>query len=701
MSFLEKQNEERKKKFEENNNNHPDNEKLKPGEADGPAKTRRPRDIICCLLLIAHWVALTGLGLTVTAIGSEDLPKGNPDRLINGMDYMGNICGIDTDKCGTGKDTKDTDDCRKDPKNSYNTTYKIDRLSKAYYLPSGVAVCVSKCPTKDDWDNFYCQYDYQAELDYLKNSDSLVDNAKFYVKAGEYVLDYKCMPKVETTDYIGYCVPKLATAALEAAVNANVNMTSVASVKGTDEKDFTEKIPADLYNSLGMIAVFGFIVCVLVGFVYLTFLRLPGVLDIMIWGTIIGVGTCIVVPGLMLAFSTAPAWKEDETKSDTEYKIILYVGYLILGIGALYWCCIICLRSRINLAVAITKEAARAVRAMPFLILFPVVQCAGLVVYLVPWCFYALYLMSSGEVNAVSYDYGGVTMQYKEFSYSDTQKQAGLYLLFSWFWTSQFVVAMGQLVNALAVSQWYFTRQKSAQMNSTVIWAIKTAFVYHMGSAAFGSLIIAIIKTIRAIVAYIQRKANEIQDPRLKKIALCVLCCIQCCLWCIEKCMKFINKNAYIQIAIFGYSFCKAARKAFFLILRNILRITAVAIVSTFVTALGKMFIVCGTTFIAYLYFAYGGLDLYTLYTPLFFVFFICYFVSDVFLEVFEMAISTILQCFCADEEMFKDNMFAEGTLESCISGAAKKSKKAAAEASKQVAPAPENQKAVEEEDLP
>jgi hypothetical protein len=32
------------------------------------------------------------------------------------------------------------------------------------------------------------------------------------------------------------------------------------------------------------------------------------------------------------------------------------------------------------------------------------------------------------------------------------------------------------------------------------------------------------------------------------KIAEYVLCCIQCCLWCLENCMKFVNKNAYIQV---------------------------------------------------------------------------------------------------------------------------------------------------------
>ena len=61
-------------------------------------------------------------------------------------------------------------------------------------------------------------------------------------------------------------------------------------------------------------------------------------------------------------------------------------------------------------------------------------------------------------------------------------------------------------------------------------------------------------------------------------------------MWCFEKFMKFLNKNAYIQTAIYGYSFCKAARSAFFLLLRNILRVTAVNMVAEFVLLLGKLF---------------------------------------------------------------------------------------------------------------
>jgi hypothetical protein len=37
---------------------------------------------------------------------------------------------------------------------------------------------------------------------------------------------------------------------------------------------------------------------------------------------------------------------------------------------------------------------------------------------------------------------------------------------------------------------------------------------------------------------------------------------VKCCLWCCEKCLKFLNRNAYIEIAIYGKSFCRSAGDA-------------------------------------------------------------------------------------------------------------------------------------------
>merc|ERR1711907_205154 len=89
--------------------------------------------------------------------------------------------------------------------------------------------------------------------------------------------------------------------------------------------------------------------------------------------------------------------------------------------------------------------------------------------------------------------------------------------------------------------------------------------------------------------------------------------------------------------------------------------------VSEIVTWLGKLLVPSVTVFLAYLSLQSIDYDLYSFWTPLVFTFLISWMITDMFIEVFGMAISTILQCYIADEEMFPDNMFAEGSLQSTI----------------------------------
>ncbi|CAN0204599.1 unnamed protein product, partial [Ectocarpus fasciculatus] len=113
----------------------------------------------------------------------------------------------------------------------------------------------------------------------------------------------------------------------------------------------------------------------------------------------------------------------------------------------------------------------------------------------------------------------------KDFKYTDNIRYTALYFLFAYFWTSEFIVAMGQIVVAMAVASWYFSRDKSTIGSGTVLSSVKTSLFYHSGTAAFGSLIIAIIKTIRAIVAYIQKKTKDTHNQILKAVLCCALCC--------------------------------------------------------------------------------------------------------------------------------------------------------------------------------
>ncbi len=68
------------------------------------------------------------------------------------------------------------------------------------------------------------------------------------------------------------------------------------------------------------------------------------------------------------------------------------------------------------------------------------------------------------------------------------------------------------------------------------------------GSICLGSLIVAILEFIRAIVNSLLRDSNNI-----------CACIVMCCLACIEGCMRWFNKYAYAHCAIYGVSFMKAA----------------------------------------------------------------------------------------------------------------------------------------------
>lgn len=99
--------------------------------------------------------------------------------------------------------------------------------------------------------------------------------------------------------------------------------------------------------------------------------------------------------------------------------------------------------------------------------------------------------------------------------------------------------------------------------------------------------------------------------------------------------MKFLNKNAYVQTAIFGYNFCMAAKKAFYLIARNVARVAAVSIVTDIVLILGNVLIPLVSTFLFYVVAdATMADELHGLVAVSITVFLLSLFVSSMFTEV-------------------------------------------------------------------
>jgi hypothetical protein len=81
--------------------------------------------------------------------------------------------------------------------------------------------------------------------------------------------------------------------------------------------------------------------------------------------------------------------------------------------------------------------------------------------------------------------------------------------------------------------------------------------------------------------------------------------CLECFLACVECIVKFINTQAYIQIAIRGKNFCYAAKDGFELAWSNALRYAVVGGVGQVIMFLGKMIIAAITAICFYLMITY------------------------------------------------------------------------------------------------
>lgn len=68
---------------------------------------------------------------------------------------------------------------------------------------------------------------------------------------------------------------------------------------------------------------------------------------------------------------------------------------------------------------------------------------------------------------------------------------------------------------------------------------------YHLGSAAIGSFVVAIIQFVRFLLEYLDKKSKLAQAKAGvggQFLKYC-MCCIRCCMWYLEKIIKFINRS--------------------------------------------------------------------------------------------------------------------------------------------------------------
>lgn len=648
-------------------------------------ENRKCRDLIFLLVFIAFWV-----GMIVNS--SFGFNRGDPRRLVYGLDYKGNLCGNKNSK-------PDLRELQVRYWQNPNQVYQSGLRKSPINLIEARSICLKRCPTPSD-DSLTWVCDYPEGSITLTLDEWVGRNYNYYEflstdqKNSSLQLQGPCYPVLfPTTNVFWSCQ--------FAAHASNVSLQHWKDMGGVDidEGDIIVKAihsalnapsailkryAADVGKSWPVLIVCGGLLPLFLSAIWLLLIRY--FVGVMTWGTIIILN--ILTFTVTTFFYIKAGWIGHDavstvigegaadslitTGSERDHlRVVAIIMTIILIIVVLATFVLV---KRVVIAVAVLKVAANAIGEIRALMVFPIFPFIILAVFYIYWVAAALYLFSAGEIrqngcdgNCCAYDLVSSKVQCEgccgySIHYSRHIALAILYHIFGCFWTTQFIIACSLTVIAGAVASYYWSRGETSEMPfMPVVSSVKRLTRFSLGSMALGSLVVAIIESVRFLLEALRRQLKVVEATPAACCIRMIWCCTQCCLGCVEWTIKFINRNAYIMIAITGKGFCKAAAMATGLIINNILRIGTVNVIGDVMLFLGKLCVSLACALFAFLM-----LDTHQyksshhkISSPLFPVLFcwgLGYVVASLFFAVVEMAIDTIVLSFCQDVEEHQGN---------------------------------------------
>jgi len=598
-------------------------------KVDGIVQQRRCRDVVFLFLFFCYWVVM--FYLAYVAIGTDK--AGNPNKLIWPKDSLGYYCGYNNKNAGGWND--------------------YSSLPYLYYVnPTEASTtntfCVSACPSSTKLtfqSTSICQSPFSATTLTASAWDAQVaaSNCTNYVYATKAVL-YRCLP----TESIATSLTGTNSAGSSSTVTISSTSTSISWSSFTGKTAVGMQALADLMTSWPLLAI-GVGAAMFLSFFWVVLLRLFS--KVFIWVSIVlsNVGLCGAAVWLYFYWkslssstttvsstnvsvttsSTASAW-EISTAQGVFIGTAIIAGVILL--------ITIFLARRLKLAIELIKDTGRALVSMPLLLLFPMfiyVLVGGLGIYFVYVSLYILTIEESLTLPLVSLGVNSNLKTYFEYFH-----------LFGFLWGIFFLLGISDVTIAGSIANFYWLHDKNTRLNKPIGTALWRTLRYHLGSICLGSLIIALVDLIRIFVWQIQRQARASNNIVLKY----VLGCVQCCLGFLNKIVKLINKNAFIQMAITGKSFCKSAKSAVALLVSNSLKLLVVNLITSYILFISKVAIsgLCGLA--AYFYLkTYTPWTLNYTFVPVAFVIFESFVIANIFLNVYNVGIDTLFICFLDD----------------------------------------------------
>uniref|UniRef100_A0A8C2X7P3 Choline transporter-like protein n=1 Tax=Cyclopterus lumpus TaxID=8103 RepID=A0A8C2X7P3_CYCLU len=649
-------------------------------------------DILCCLIFIIVILSYVALGIVAWL-------HGDPRKVLHPTDSYGQFCG----QKGTSNEKK--------PILFYFNILKCANPAILINLQCPTTqMCVSKCPDKfatytemqlqhklgkSYWEYYrqFCKPGFNNPDKVLRDEDcpSMIVPSRLFLQ--------RCLPDFITQNGTVTVANRTSFKdALEMARSVTELQHAAKGITGlVDTKELGMKIVEDYAKSWAWILI-GLLISMAVSLLFILLLRFTA--GLLLWTTIItvilllayGMWFCSVeLSRLRHRPGSDVAIVEVGLQTDLQVYLQLSQTWIILlaSLGvteASILLMLIFLRRRVRVAIAMLREASKAIGHIMSTLFFPVVTFLLLTVCFSYWAVTAVYLASSGEAvykvlsPDVSCPHDNSTCNPETFNRTNISQSAlclGSQCQFAFYggetsyhhylfllqlsnllvflWLVNFSLALEQCTLAGAFASYYWARRKPQDIPPCPLFSsFSRAIRYHTGSLAFGALILSVAQLVRIILEYLEQKLRGV-DNSLSRF---MMHCLQCCFWCLEKFIRYMNRNAYIMVAIYGKNFCTSAREAFFLLMRNVVRVAVLDRVTDFLLFLGKVLIAGGVGAIAYLFFTrkipviqeeVPNLNYY--WVPLLTVVIGAYLIAHGFFSVYAMCVDTLFLCFCDDLE--------------------------------------------------
>ncbi|KNA06868.1 hypothetical protein SOVF_177090 [Spinacia oleracea] len=643
-------------------------------------KNRKCRDVVFLVIFAAFLVAM----IVNSSFGFN---KGNPKRLVYGLDYEGNLCG-----------DKDAHRNLRELELRYwvnpNQVYESGLKNTVFKLADARSICLLDCPIPaEDSLNWVCDYpDGDIHLTLDEWIDRNYDYFEFLtpdMRNSSLQLQGPCYPVIYPSVNVFWSCQFIARPSNMSlrhwqqmgGVNINGGLEIDKSIHKTmnSRSAVLKRYMADIGKSWFVLLVCGGILPLLLSGIWLLLIRY--VVSGMPWITV-SLFNILIISVTMLFYLKA-GWIGNDAVTPIvgehdpyvhvygrELTHIRAAAILMTAIMGIAIAATIAIVRRIVMATSVLKVAAKVIREVRFLMIFPVIPYAILGIFYMIWVSAALHIFSSGEVrqnscesNCCAYNLGSGRVSCERccgysIHYTPHIGISILFHLFGGYWTTHFFLACSSTVIAGSVASYYWARGDTpARIPFLPVFAsMKRLVRYSLGSVAIGSLVLSFVESIRFLLESIRRKLKVSYTAPDNWFGKMVHNSSKLCLKCVEWTIKSVNRNAYIMIAITGKSFFKSSAIATDLIMNNILRIGKVNVVGDVILSLGKLCVSLSSALFAILMLdTYGYKSAHKkISSPLFPVlacWVLGYVVATLFFGVVEMSIDSIILSFCQDAE--------------------------------------------------